>query len=176
MEIDNYSVIHKASSRHSFIEYCRRMWISFRNNLPNIAFLPTDYLYGPGAILDWSVGVLGFVKVKTCNNALRVRAADRCWFMSLCWIQCTYWTYTVQIIPFYYCRASWNHASGGCSACSGKLKKKKNKKQNMNYTEIQVLRLILIYLHSDSYLNTTSDKISWKGRYLLSLLQKDREH
>lgn len=38
MEIDNYSVLHTASSRLCFIQYLKWMQLSFTNNLPNIAF------------------------------------------------------------------------------------------------------------------------------------------
>lgn len=70
MEIDNYSVIRTASSRHGFIEYLRRMWISFTNNLPNIAFSPLrSFVWATGAIRLKHYGIR-FVKQKTYNNKL----------------------------------------------------------------------------------------------------------
>lgn len=77
MEIDNYSVIHTAPSRHGFIEYFRRMWISFTNNLPDIVFLPSCVGQKRYKI-EMYVCSIRFVKLKTYNKTLMVGVVVGC--------------------------------------------------------------------------------------------------
>lgn len=77
MEIDNYSVIHTASSRHGFIEYFRRLWISFTNNLPYIAFLPS-FVGQKQYKIEMYVCRIRFVKLKTYYETLMVGVVVGC--------------------------------------------------------------------------------------------------
>lgn len=76
MEIDNYSVIHTASSGHGFIEYLRRMWISFTNNLANIAFSPLGSFVWARSDSRLKCCSIRFVKLKTYKKDINGQGSD----------------------------------------------------------------------------------------------------
>ena len=119
MEIDNYSVVHTASSGHGFIEYLRGMWISFTNNLPPIAFPLLRWAVWARTEMRWKCCSIRFVKQKTHDAALRVWDVVQSWFMSLwvdlmsqCWaVYGRPWPANWANNTFYHCsHVSWERS------------------------------------------------------------------